>query len=305
MLGRVTQRSIALNSLTNLQNAQSRTAKLQEQMTSQSSLSKGSDDSVRAAAALRLNDQIAVNSEYSRNVSDAQAWMTTQEGALDNTVNALQKVRDLTVQAGNGSLNATGLKAIADQIREIKNTVLGDSNTQYQGRAVFAGTANETVAYGPRTTAGVTEAYHSADDQQAVLRTVSAGVPMQVNVNGDTVYGPTAGMTDSLFAQLDTLADDIEAGKGGAGTVTVGTLDRRISLATGAMAKIGAKTNQLDQAEETNAAQLEYLQNQLEDVSGIDVAKTYLEFNMQNVAYQAALQATAKVIQPTLLDFLR
>lgn len=47
------------------------------------------------------------------------------------------------------------------------------------------------------------------------------------------------------------------------------------------------------------------LRGSLAQVENIDLPKTIVELQMQQVAYQAALGATAKVIQPTLLDFLR
>lgn len=308
MLGRVTQRSIALNAMTNLQNAQARTAKLQEQLSSGKSLSKGSDDSVRAAAALRLNDQVAVNTEQSRNVTDAKAWMTTQENALRSTTSGLQKVRDLTVQAGNGSLDAKGRAAIAAQITEIKNSILGDANTQYQGRAVFSGTTDTSAGFtkvDPAVLPG-TPTYTTNDNGQAVRRTISPGVSMQVNISGKSVFGGSAdGTATSVFAELDDLAAKITSGDVAGTTAMLGTIDTRINLTTTAMATIGARDNQLDAAEDVNSNELQYLTNQLDDVEGIDQAKTYVEFKMQDTAYQAALMSTAKVIQPTLMDFLR
>ena len=303
MLGRVTQRSIATNALTNLQNTQTRMAKLQEQITSGNSLPKGSEDSVRAAAALRLNDQIAVNTENGRNLDEARAWMTTQEPALQSTTNALQKVRALTVQAGNGALDETGRKAIAAEILALKETILGDANTPYQGRAVFGGTTAGEAAYTSAGTAPITYTY--AGDSGSVERTISPGVKMTVNIKGQDVYGPQNGGTTSLFAELDTLAKNITDGNTSAVAGTLSTLDKRITGATNAMAVIGARTNQLDHAEEVNANQLAYLEAQLNDVQGVDPAKAYVEFTQQNVAYQAALQVTAKTVQTSLLDFLR
>ena len=301
MLGRVTQRSIATSALVNLQNTQARTAKLQEQISSGSSLSKGSDDSVRAASALRLNDQIAVNTENGRNLTEAKGWMTTQEGALDSTVDALQDIRNRVVQAGNGSLDSTGLKALANAIRAARDTIMGDANTPYQGRAVFAGTSDNSLAFNPD--------YTTNDDGGVVSRTISVGVNMTVNISGDAVYGPagsTATPAASVFKELTDLAANIEAGTyTNTSAVNLNTSDSRINLATNAMATIGAKTNQLDHAEDVNTSQLQYLTAQLDDVQGTDPAKAYLEFTQQNIAYQAALQVTAKSVQTTLLDFLR
>ncbi|WP_432514941.1 flagellar hook-associated protein FlgL [Kineococcus sp. SYSU DK001] len=296
MLGRITQRSIAATALTNLQNNQARSAKLQEQITSGTSLSKGSDDSVRAAAALRLNDQIAVNTENSRNLQEARGWMTTQEPALQSTSDALKFIRGLVVQAGNGSLDANGLKAIAAQIDEAKGTILGDANTQYQGRAVFAGTSATTVAY------ATSAPYTSGDDGQSVERLISPGVTMTVNVSGKDVYGDG---TANVFRELDDIVTSLKAGDATAATASLSKIDARINVTSNAMALIGAKTNQLDHAEDVNTNQLQYLQGQLDDVQGVDPMKAYLEYTQQSVAYQAALQVTAKTVQSSLLDFLR
>ena len=301
MLGRVTQRSIANNALVNLQNTQARTAKLQEQITSGTSLSKGSDDSVRAAAALRLNDQIAVNTENGRNLDEARGWMTTMEPALQSTTNALQDIRSRVVQAGNGSLDATGRAALANSIRASRDAILGDANTPYQGRAVFAGTSDKPVAFNPD--------YTTNDDNGVVSRTISPGVSMTVNISGKAVYGTggsTASPAASVFDELTALAKDIEDGTySNTSAVNLTTIDKRINLATNAMATIGAKTNQLDHAEDVNTDQLQYLSAQLDDVQGVDPAKAYVEFTQQNLAYQAALQVTAKTVQTSLLDFLR
>jgi flagellar hook-associated protein 3 FlgL len=301
MLGRITQRSIAMNSLTNLQANQNRTAKLQEQITSGSSLQKGSDDSVRAAAALRLNDQIALNADYGSNLDDARNVMDSQEQALNSTVDRLQRVRDLAVGAVNGTLDANARGGIAAEILAIKDTILGNSNTNYAGRAVFGGTTDNTVAYAPATAPAT--GYVTNDDGGTVTRTISAGVTMAVNTSGKTVYGDA---TSNVFDELDKLAADIKAGTYGAtSTVNLTTIDSRISLATNAMATIGAKQNQVDHAEDVNTSQLQYFTAQLNDVQGVDPAKAYLEFTQQNLAYQAALQVTAKTVQTSLMDFLR
>ncbi|WP_432519369.1 flagellar hook-associated protein FlgL [Kineococcus sp. SYSU DK006] len=295
MLGRVTQRSIATSSLTNLQNAQARTAKLQEQLSSGKTLSKGSDDSVRAAAALRLNDQVAVSAEHERNVIDARGWTSVQEGALDAVVDALQSAHARLVQAGNGALDAKGRAAIAAELAEVKNTVLGKANTQHQGRAVFAGTTDADVAFDPTS-------YATKDDGGAVRRTVAPGVAMTVNINGSTVFGDGA---TSLFKELDDLVAAVTGNDTAAMAEGLTTLQGRIHKATSAMATIGARDNQLTLAEDANRAQGAFLTQQLDDVEGLDMAKAFVDFNLQNVAYQAALASTAKVIQPTLMDFLR
>ncbi|WP_369054139.1 flagellar hook-associated protein FlgL [Kineococcus terrestris] len=293
MIGRVTQRSIALNSLTNLQANQARSSKLQEQLTSGTKLAKGSDDPVAAAAALRYRDELAANARHARNIQDASAWLTTQENALTDATKAVQRINALTVQAANtGSVDANGAKAITAELKELKAQLLAAANTTYQGRPVFAGTKDVAVAY---TDAG---AYDGGTT--TVSRTVAPGLELQVGVLGSTAFG---GASSTVFDEIQSLVDTIESG-GNAGT-HLGTVQSRLTAITTSLGTVGALTNKLEAAQQVNQTRADTLTTALDDVEGVDLAKTLVEFNLQNTAYQAALQATAKVIQPTLLDFLR
>ncbi|WP_432491153.1 flagellar hook-associated protein FlgL [Kineococcus auxinigenes] len=304
MLGRVTQRSIALNSLTNLQAAQARSSKLQEQLTSGKAYAKPSDNPVAAGNALRLHEQVAVNTEHARNIGDAQAWMTTQENALDGALSAVQKVRDLTVQAAStGSNDSRARAAIASQLQEIKGQLLSSANTTHMGRAVFAGTSTATEAYTEvRDGAGVVTGYTANDDLKAVTRAVAPGVEVQVNLSGAEVFGTGA---DSVFTEIDDLITAVNGTDGAAISGKLSVIDDRMGKVLNGLATIGARVNQLDALQEAGTTRADFLAAQLDEVEGVDLAKTFVEYNLQSTAYQAALQSTAKVIQPTLLDFLR
>ncbi|MCI2240635.1 flagellar hook-associated protein FlgL [Paenibacillus sp. TRM 82003] len=304
MLGRVTQRSIALNSLNNLQASQARSSKLQEQLTSGKAYAKPSDNPVAAGNALRLHEQVAVNTEHARNIGDAQAWMTTQENALDGALSALQKVRDLTVQAAStGSNDGRARAAVAAQLREIKEQLVSSANTTHMGRPVFAGTSTATEAYTAVTdTDGKVTGYTPNDDRGAVTRAVAPGVEVQVNLSGAAVFGDDTG---SVFTEIDELIAAVNGTDGAAISEKLSVVDARLDKVTNGLATIGARVNQLDALQEAGTARADFLGQQLDEVEGVDLAKTFVEYNLQSTAYQAALQSTAKVIQPTLLDFLR
>ncbi|WP_432482041.1 flagellar hook-associated protein FlgL [Kineococcus esterisolvens] len=307
MLGRVTQRSIALNSLTNLQASQARSSKLQEQLTSGKAYAKPSDNPVAAGNALRLHDQVAVNTEHGRNITDAQAVQTTQENALDSALAALQKARQLTVQAAStGSNDGKARAAIAIELGEIKNQLLSAANTTHQGRPVFAGTSDQPEAYVVGTDADGEPVYTSRDNGAPLTRTVGPGRELRVDISGADVFGGSAdGTATSVFAEIDELIAAVKGTDGAAISAKLEGLDARLGAVTNALATVGARVNQLDAAQEAVDARADFLGQQLDEVEGVDLAKTFVEYNLQSTAYQAALQSTAKVIQPTLLDFLR
>jgi flagellar hook-associated protein 3 FlgL len=88
------------------------------------------------------------------------------------------------------------------------------------------------------------------------------------------------------------LAGDLEA------------LDAALGRLLGAAATIGARSARMEAAGQVNTDLQLTLASQLVDVEDIDLAKTIMELNQTEVGYKAALQATAQVIQPTLVDFL-
>ncbi|WP_432545912.1 flagellar hook-associated protein FlgL [Kineococcus sp. SYSU DK004] len=299
MIGRVTQRSMALNSLTNLQATKARSAQLQEQLTSGTKLAKGSDDPVAAAAALRYRDQLATNAQHARNIQDASAWLTTQENALTDATKAVQRINALTVQAANtGSVDVNGRTAITAELKELKEQLRAAAGTTYQGRPVFAGA--KVIADGTDLYSEAGGAYTYNGDEAPLKRTVAPGLELAVNVPATKVFGSDA---QNVFGEIDALIATIEGG-GNAGT-HLGTVQARLTSITTGLGTIGALTNKLEAAKEVNQTRADTLTTALDDVEGVDLAKTLVEFNLQNTAYQAALQATAKVIQPTLLDFLR
>ncbi|WP_432535523.1 flagellar hook-associated protein FlgL [Kineococcus arenarius] len=293
LTSRISSRTIAMGSLDNLQASQARSAKLQQQLSSGNALSKPSDNPVATNDALRYRTEIGVNEQYQRNNADGQAWLVTQDTALQDSVQVMQRVRSLVVQAGNTGVNdAVSRRALGLEIESLKENLLSSANTEYLGRAVFAGTKAVDAAF---DAAG---AYQG--DGGAVTRSVAAGVEVQVNVTGAAAYGDTFAVLDQLAARLkgDTSVTKEES-------AFLDDVDAALKRLTDSLATVGARTNQLTALEETSATRLDQLNETLNSAEKIDIAKTLVEFNLQQTAYQSALSATARVIQPTLLDFLR
>ena len=137
-------------------------------------------------------------------------------------------------------------------------------------------------------------------DGGQVERRVGADSSVRVDVDGTAAFGSGAG---SVFAELDAVVADLRAG------LTTGShldgIDAALERLTGALSDVGARTNRIEnlQAKADDAGiTLRSAQAVIED---IDLPKAILELQMQSTAYQAALGATARVLQPSLLDFLR
>lgn len=301
MLGRVTQQTVQASSLRNLQSNLSRMAALQAQMSSGTKLSLPSDDPSATSDVMRLNASSRQLDQFGRNASDGTSWLTTIDTALSSTTTALQRARDLTVQGGNGAYGATSRQALATEIAGIRDDLLKQANTTFLGRTVFAGTSNTGAAYTVGTDASGNPTYtFNGVAGSSVQRQVGADTQVRVDSDGAAVFGNGS---SSVFATLDSIAATLNAG--GDPTSQLADLDKHLNAVTNEAASVGSRQRVLDAstADLTSASQT--VKMQTSGLQDIDLAEVIMQLKSQEVAYQGALGATGRVLQPTLMDFLK
>jgi flagellar hook-associated protein 3 FlgL len=292
---RVTQQSISRSSLANLQANLNRSAKLQEQMTSGKLLNRPSDSPTGTVTSLSLRSQISAQEQYAANAQDGSAWLDTQDTALQSVNDSLGRVRDLTVQASNsGALDANARRGIAAEITALRDNLTGLANTTYLDRPIFGGTTAGGRAFDATT-------YDYIGDSGTVTRRVDDRTRVSVGADGSTVFGSGS---SSVFALLDQLASDVVNNPSALST-GLSALDGRMGTVMNALTDVGARTNQLEQARGAATDKALDLRSTLSGVEDIDLPSVIIDMQLQQSTYQAALSATAKAIQPTLMDFLK
>ena len=292
---RVTQHSLSMGSLANVQASLNRTAKLQEQMSSGKQINRPSDSPTGTVTTLSLRSQISAQEQYAANAQDGGSWLGTLDTTLQSVNGTLQRVRDLTVQAGNtGSMDTNARQAIAAEVTTLRENLIGLANTTYLGRPVFGGTTAEKQAFDPET-------YAYRGDGGKVTRRIDDSTQVSVGANGPKVFGA---QDDTLFAFLDTLAADVATNPSALST-DLGQLDGRMGTVLNALTDVGVRTNQVEQAQTAAKNKALDLRSTLSGVEDIDLPSVIIDLQLQETTYQAALSATAKVLQPTLMDFLR
>jgi flagellar hook-associated protein 3 FlgL len=133
-----------------------------------------------------------------------------------------------------------------------------------------------------------------------VQRRLDAGTSVRVDSDGAKAFGNGP---DSVFALVDNIVADLRSG------TNVGPrlneLDARIEALSSERATVGTHHAQLLRAEETNLQQTVALETQRSSIEDLDLAKAVLDLQLQEMQYQASLSVTSRVLQPTLMDFLR
>ena len=296
---RITQRSVSTTMMSGLQSNLGRLQKLQEQLSSGKQVSRPSDSPVKTVEALQFRSTIRRTEQYVRNADDGLAQLGAADAALTDGLDLTRRVRDLVLTGMNDTIAGEGRAALASEIENLRDGLLGVANTRYLDRPVFGGTSPSADAF---STSG---SYQG--DTQTVLRTVGPGVQVPVNATGDAVFGADAD-PEQLFRVLDDLAATLRAGGPGiTGALAKGltSLDKGIDRVIAQLGDIGARTNRLETVKQAAEGSLVNLASSLSEVEDIDLPKTIVDLQMQEVAYKAALGATARVVQPSLLDFLR
>ena len=290
---RVPNQMLVTNSLTALQKSFAKLADLQQEASSLKRLGKPSDAPADVVSAMQLHAGIDRNDQYTRNLSDAQGWLGNADNALTSVVTQLQKVNDLVVQASNASTDSNARQGIAAQIDSIRKSLIGVANTQYAGRPIFAGTASGNVAY------DATGQFVGVSS--AVERNIAPGQRIQVNVNGDTVFGAPGSDVFTTLAQISNavLTNPSQL------TALQTTLGSQTTQVQGQLAQVGSQFLRVQNMQSQNTSNGLTMKQNLSTIEDADIAEVMVQLQAQQVAYQAALSATARAIQPSLTDFLK
>jgi flagellar hook-associated protein 3 FlgL len=294
-INRVTQGMMMDRSYLSLQTGLSRLAKSQEQLSTGRILNRPSDSPTQTTAAMRMRASLADETQYARNAEDGLGRLNRTDATLSSMLTQVRKVRDLAVQSVNAlNQDPAAREAIASEIDELRNSLIDAANTTYLGRPVFGGVVNGSAAYDAAGAfVGVTG---------SLERRIGKDVKVAVNLDGPDAFGPPGA---SVFDVLSSLAASVRAGTTGTTSTQMGALDTAMDRMTAALADVGTRTNRLDRAAQSAKDAVLELTSSLSEIENVDLARATMDLKLQEVAYQAALASTARLVQPSLADFLR
>ncbi|MGG3941581.1 flagellar hook-associated protein FlgL [Peribacillus psychrosaccharolyticus] len=286
---RVTQSMLSNNMVNNLSKSYERLAKLQDQINTQKKYTKPSDDPVAAMLGMGYRTELNQIEQYSRNIGEATNWVDTTDSTLSEGISALQRARELTVQASTGTLTAEQRKTISEELVQIKEHLKDLGDTQLGGKYIFNG-SNTNVK---PSESGV---YGNGEIKLEVF----SGISIQVNTNGQALFGDTLGDDGSIQKTINALNNNED-------TIDerLKDLDETIDLFLSVQAQVGARQNRVDLMSDRLKQQEVFATEILSKNEDIDIEKAILNLTTQESIHNAALSVGAKIIQPSLLDFLR
>lgn len=301
MIGtRVTHRTMFNNTMANMQSSLQRSQQLQEQLSSGKRITKPSDDATGTITAMQDRNEKRALVQQKRNADDGLGWLSTADGALQAASNTARAAYTKLIQAANDGTNGpTARNAIAQELAQLKQDLILQANTQYHGRPVFGGTDGSTEVFD--VNGGLV-----GSTTGSVNRQITGTDTLAVNNDGHDIFS-VGGKT--VFAMIEdaitALNDPNTTARVNGVQTAIGEVQSAMTSMADGLSSIGARYRRIENVKTLAGDQELEMQSRIANVESIDLARTVMDVQMQDVAHRAALGATAKVLQPSLLDFLR
>lgn len=309
---RVTQSMLSSNMLRNLSSSYSKMGKLQNQITSGSKISRPSDDPVIAVKGVGYRTSLNKVEQYQRNMGEVENWLDTSDDTLDHVGIALIRVQELVTQAANDSNTTEDREKMEKEIDQIKLQIRDLANTKVGEKYVFSGTntldplfsndgksfAGQAFVDGTDSLTTLAGTAHSGYINSVEIE-VYDGVNLNINTNAVNMFAQIDDMLTSIQKDLSTGADGATIGN------HLGEISSAQNTVLENRADIGARQNRVEMMINRLATQEVVVTKQLSDNEDIDYEKVITEMVTQESIHQAALSVGSKIIQATLVDFIR
>jgi flagellar hook-associated protein 3 FlgL len=292
---RVTQSMLAGSSLRNLSKSYEKMGTYQDQLATGKKINRPSDDPVVAMKGMHYRTNLTEVEQYQRNISEAYQWMENSEAGIEQGTQVLQRVRELMVQASNGTNGPEDLKAIGAEIKQLKEDLVGSANTQVAGNYIFNGTQTKEAPVTLNADGTVTVNI----DKSSFEIEVSKGVQLKANINSDNVF------SEDLFAVMGSIEKALSSGDASGLDGLLSDLDGKMDSMSAERAELGARYNRLELIEDRVGKQEIVSTRILSENEDADLEKVIMDLTAQESIHRAALSVGARIIQPSLMDFLR
>ncbi|MEI8217039.1 MAG: hypothetical protein WCF96_08060 [Eubacteriales bacterium] len=336
---RITTRMMTTRYSRSLNNLSSGLDNLNNQIASGRKFSKASENTSAAITAFQLRRDISKIEGYQSNIAHAQDYMANAESTLMSVNEMMQSSGQDILQGKTGTVSASDRAIIATKLRSMQDELLQSLNASTSNGYIFGGTQTETK---PFTIVGGKLQYKNVDLENiatapagtveklksdslfldiglnlefnpASSQTLDSSTAFNLSIPGINIVGSGTDTIDgnvvpnNLYDLLGAIATEFESPTYSSDKLDVlyGHFQVRSQDVMMTVSEIGSKTSYLDFMSNRMESETANMQVRQVAVESTDTAKTIIDFKSQEMAYNAALQMGAKIIQPSIFDFIR
>jgi flagellar hook-associated protein 3 FlgL len=197
------------NLVSSLDNTQATEQQLSAELSSGVSITSLSQNPLAAGENVLLLNQIQQDDSFTQSSNLVSGQLQVSDSALGSVVSELTQAISLATSANNGTMNASDVTSIGNQISGILDEVESLANTSYQGQYIFGGGQAGTAPFSTSTATSPGVTSYSGDETVNSL-VLPNGQKIQLNIPGDQIF--LGAGTNSVFGSLNALVADYTGG---------------------------------------------------------------------------------------------
>lgn len=300
---RMTQRILVDQALTNLRGQTLDYFRLQQQLSTGLRVNAPSDDPIAARRAVSGRNAIARNEQFIDNIVNVRPYVTETDTAIQSMLQFIGRAHELTLQGASGTLNPDERALIAEEVNELLEGVFSTGNHITNGRHIFAGTRTDAPAFtATRNAAGEIDSVTYAGNDAVIRTPISESQSIVSNETGADVFQAN----QDVFELLRNIRDDLRGNDTDAlRNLRIDELETARDQMLQSLSRIGATENRFNRVEEEYADFNIVLEQTISDSIDADFSEVLIELNARNNSIQAALSAASRVLETSLLNFVR
>lgn len=295
---RVTGMMQNIQLLKNLRNNNAGIVDWQNKLATGRRIHKPGDDPVGVGYYMRYNSELNRTNEFLENANMGLGFLETMDEMMQQSSDVLKRARVLVQQAANGATPDDGRQHIAAEIKQLKEQLVMIGNSSFSGRYLFNGQKTDQRPY------SLNDPANDTTDRGVYYLNVSPNVSVPVSISGEEIFGE-AGAADNAFRVFDDILNHLannDLVQLRADMEKIDVLSDRINTV---WAEIGARTNRFELVKERIEDQIISLKELRSNVGDVDMAEALIELQQRENVLQASLAVGARILQVSLIDFIR
>lgn len=284
--------------LKNLRNNNTSMLNWQDKLATGQKIQRPGDNPVGIGYLMRYDSELDRNDEFLENARTGGGWLSNMDTIMQQASDVLKRARVLTQQASTGTVPEDVRKSIASEIRQLREQMVAIGNSSYNGRYMFNG---QKMDQQPYTSAN---AGNEETDPGVYYLNVSPSVSVPVSITGETIFGQ-AGDPENVFNVLGDIAAHLENNQQNLILGDLERIDASADLISKSWAEIGARTNRFELIESRILDEIDGLKGLRSKLNDVDMAEAITELKLRENVLQGSLATGAKIMQVSLIDFIR
>jgi len=289
---------VVRDGLSAINEAAAQMAAAQQQVSTGRRITRAGDDPGAAQAAVAEHAAIANADAYSRTAGAAAGRLAAADSMLSAFGDKLAAVMVAAMSAQGSSATAASRSAAADAVTGLRDSLLSDINTTFNGVSLFAGTESGSQAY---ALVGGVWTYQGNNDVARVE--VDRGRLVSTTFDGQAIAQGSDGA--NVFSVMDDLVSAINSGDDAGISMAMQAVERALDRALRAQGSLGADQRGLDEAGLRMTSLRRAAEVRRSNLEDANMAEAMTRLGQADTAYRASLAAVSTAERVSLLDYLR